>query len=263
MTSSPFDLDAIRDRTFVADVLYRDTLDSTNDLAHTIAQDDTHAPGPPLLVLAAHQTRGRGRGNNTWHAARGALTFSLLLRFDNPILPPRFPPLALATALGVARATSSRLVEVSSGVRLKWPNDLVVDDRKICGILVEPLRTPSPGVIVGVGVNVNNRIDPSLETLATSLTSLLGVSIPLTDYLIEVLSAVEQTTMAWQAGDPDLAEHWHRSCRDIDRAVVIDTPGGPIEGVCRGIDSDGRLILDLPDGSRQTIASGSLHPCDR
>jgi BirA family biotin operon repressor/biotin-[acetyl-CoA-carboxylase] ligase len=259
VTIPPFDLDAIRGETFVADVVYHDTLDSTNDLAHTIAADGSPDPGSPVLFLAAYQTRGRGRGSNSWHAARGGLTFSLLLGFDNPIQPSRFPPLALATALGVSRALSSRLAEVVSDVRLKWPNDLVVNDRKICGILVEPFGGPSPGVIIGVGVNVNNRLDPSLENHATSLADLLGNHVPLTDLLIEILSGIEQTTGAWQNGDPTLAADWTRSCHDIDRPVVTETPRGPIEGICRGIDSDGRLILDLPNGSRQAIASGSLH----
>lgn len=259
MTDCPFDLDAIRDRTWIRNVVYRDTIDSTSDLAIEIAGSGSHPPGPPLLVLAARQTRGRGRRGRRWESARGSLTFSLLFTHGTPPTPAKIPPLALATAVGVVEALSGRLpVDPTSGARLKWPNDVTVGGKKICGVLVEPLPptvdTPA-AVVVGVGVNINNRVEADLADRATSLAAELGANVPLDDCLVEILGQVEHQIEAWRTGDSRLPERWNQSCQDLGRRLAVETPGGRIEGTCREIDPEGRLVLERPDGSLQAIVS--------
>jgi len=259
----PFDLDTIRDHEWIAGVVYRETIESTSDLALELAAEGTHPPGPPLLVLAAEQTRGRGQPGRRWESTHGSLTFSLLMTHPTPVPLQKLPTLALATALGISRALSTRLaatpsVQADPAAQLKWPNDVVVGDRKICGVLVEARpATPQalPGVVVGVGVNVNNPIDPDLAEQATSLTRELGSHTPLTSCLLEILEEIPREFEAWRLEDPDLPERWNRACRDLDRRITIAAPGGEVEGTCRGIDRDGRLLLEGLDGSLQHLVS--------
>ena len=255
MSDCPFDLDAIQDRAWIRNVVYRDSIQSTSDLAIEIAGAGSHPPGPPLLVLAAEQTRGRGRRGRQWASANGSLTFSLLFTHPTPLVPSRIPPLALATAVGVVEALSQRL---DTEARLKWPNDVTVGGKKICGVLVEPLPpagdTPA-AVVIGVGVNINNPIEADLSDRATSLTTELGTNVPLSDCLVEILEQVNHQVEAWTASDSRLPERWNRACQDLGRRLSLETPGGRIEGICREINPDGHLVLQQPDGSLQTVVS--------
>ena len=259
----PFDLDAIRDHDWLAGLVYRDTVESTSDLALELATEGTHPPGSPLLVLAGEQTRGRGQRGRRWESTHGSLTFSLLTTHPTPLPLRALPTLALATALGVARALSAYLaaspsVQPEPAALIKWPNDVVVGERKICGVLVEA-RPAGPrelaAVVVGVGINLNNPIDPELAEHATSLARELESHIPLTTCLLETLEQIEREFDAWRIEDPGLPERWNRACRDLDRRVTIETPGGEVEGTCRGIDRDGRLLLEGLDGSLQHLVS--------
>ena len=263
MRDCPFDLDTIRDHEWIAGVVYRETVESTSDLALELAAEGSHPPGPPLLVLAGEQTRGRGQPGRRWESTDGSLTFSLLLTHPTPVPLQKLPTLALANALGISRALSARLaatpsVQADSAAQLKWPNDVVVGDRKICGVLVEA-RPAGPralaAVVVGVGINLNNPIDPELAEHATSLARELESHIPLTTCLLETLEQIEREFDAWRIEDPGLPVRWNRACRDLDRRVTIETPGGEVEGTCRGIDRDGRLLLEGLDGSLQHLVS--------
>ncbi len=172
--------EAIREATFIRRVEIHDTLGSTNDRAAELARDaDIELPA---LVVARHQTAGRGRGKNTWWSADGALTFSVLLEPATfGIGSANWPQLSLATAVAVCDALANELQATNqragpsptpagledeptrcnpkSRLGIKWPNDVMLDGRKISGILIE-----SPGgatlakarVIIGVGINVNN-----------------------------------------------------------------------------------------------------------
>ena len=263
MRDCPFDLDTIRDHEWVAGVVYRETVESTSDLALELAAEGSHPPGPPLLVLAGEQTRGRGQPGRRWESTDGSLTFSLLLTQPTPLSLQALPPLALATALGISRALSAclattRSTQADPAAMLKWPNDVVVGDRKICGVLVEPSpATPQAlsAVVVGVGVNVNNAIDPDLAELATSLAEELGSTTPLTLCLLEILEEVQLELEAWGNDDGGLPERWNRACRDLGRRVTIETPGGEVTGTCRGIDPVGRLLIEDTGGSLQRVVS--------
>ena len=154
MPNCSFNLDAVRQRTFVEHIVYHETVDSTNDLALTIATSG-HQPGSsPVLVLAEEQLSGRGRQGRRWESSRGSLTFSLLFSLEAAPDPTRVASLSLATAVGVHTALTELLTQDNNhSVIVKWPNDVLVDGRKICGILVET-TTVSPGsshaVVVGV-----------------------------------------------------------------------------------------------------------------
>lgn len=259
----PFDLDALKTRTGVASLVYHETVESTNDLALELATKGICPPGPPLLVLTSQQTRGRGRRGRRWDSSPGSLTFSLLFTHSTPPPLHKLPTLALAVALGISRALTSYLANSSAAggtatAQLKWPNDVLVGTKKISGVLVEP-RPASPNtlsaVVVGVGINVNNRIENDLSDQATSLATELGTTIPLSDCLLKVLNHIEHEVEAWRANDPQLPLRWNQSLRSIDRHVAIDTPIGTVTGTCRGIDPEGRLLIENSAGVLQQVVS--------
>ena len=145
-----------------ATVEFHRRLGSTSDRAKELSAASVATPG---IVVAEQQTAGRGRGQNRWAAAPGALTFSLLLDA------PQTSTLAwasLGAAVAVAEALEKTARDLGSAVetQLKWPNDVLCAQRKLCGILLE---TTASRWIVGVGINVNNPVPPELAASAIAL----------------------------------------------------------------------------------------------
>lgn len=160
---------------------------STNDDAKAAAE-----AGAPhgTVVIADAQTRGRGRLGRSWHAAPGEnLTFSVLVRPE--VSPAEAPPITLAAGIAVAEAVASLGV---SDIRLKWPNDVVVGDRKLAGILTEMASDSNHirFVVIGVGINVNSIQFPEpMAHTATSLRLLLGHDTDRTEFLARLCEQLE------------------------------------------------------------------------
>ncbi len=190
MPDAFLDADAIRAATFIRHIEIHETLGSTNDRAVELARDpDTQLPA---LVATRHQTAGRGRGKNTWWSAEGSLTFSVLI--DPAALgigTPNWPQLSHVTAVAVCDALSPELNPQSErslppaagnpkspGLSIKWPNDVLLDGAKICGILIESPPIPTtPRVIIGIGININNSWPDTVpENASISGTSLCHVT---------------------------------------------------------------------------------------
>jgi BirA family biotin operon repressor/biotin-[acetyl-CoA-carboxylase] ligase len=204
--------------------------------------------GPEGQVLAAEeQTAGRGRGGRTWVSRPGAsLTFSVLLR------PVTVPPssrgwLPLLTGVAVAAGVRS-----ASGVAagLKWPNDVLVGDRKLAGILAEQ-STDGDTVVVGVGLNVATE-ERELPVSPTGLpaTSLLveGADVGREAVLAEILRSLERWYLAFTA-DPDpvgsgLLAEYRSACTTLGRQVRVELPAGRVlAGVAEDVDPSGRLLV--------------------
>ncbi len=217
---------------------------STNDEARRQA-----LLGAPhgTVVHADEQTAGRGRRERAWFSPPGNLYMSVLLRL--PTAPARMPELSFVTAVAVAD-TVDKLLPRQLRATLKWPNDVLVDGGKIAGILLE---TAEDAVIVGVGLNV--LLAPhNVAYKTTTLASAGGIASvdAARDILLERLAAY---LTAWQAeGFPPIRDAW------IARGPAIGTPlragGGnhPIDGTYAGLDDDGALLLDTPDGQRRIVA---------
>ncbi len=249
-----FDLAQLAAHPFLARLEHHAALPSTNDRALQLAADP-HLK-TPALVLAEQQTAGRGRGANRWWAAKGALTFSLVLDPAQLRLPAeRWPQLSLATAVAVASA----LEVLGPGVRLgvKWPNDVHADGRKISGILVEVPGAAASGerrIIVGVGVNVNNSwhaAPPELQAVGTSLRDLTGSEHDLTDVLCELLSGMEMRLAQLATHDARLSSAWQALCVLRGRHVEIDLGTRQIAGSCAGTDLDGALLIQTASGQER------------
>ena len=249
------------------------TFEVADELASTnaVAADRARAGAPDgLVVVADHQSAGRGRLDRTWESPAGtAVTFSLLLR---PTAPAHsWPWIPLLTgyavdkaikALGAPGALGAPAREgLAAGV--KWPNDVLVGERKVAGILVERIDTPDgPAAVVGVGINVGLREDELPVPHATSLEIELGRTVDRTDVLVDVLSAIREAFDAWEAGgerrNSRLAESYAAACVTIGRTVRVDLPDGSVlEGSATGIDADGRLLVET-GGVERAVAAGDV-----
>jgi BirA family biotin operon repressor/biotin-[acetyl-CoA-carboxylase] ligase len=198
------DADELRATTFVRHVEVHQTLHSTNDRAAELARDPTIEL--PALIAARLQTAGRGRGANKWWSAEGALTFSLLLdSAEIGISVQNWPQLSLATAAAICDAISAEAPRAS--LSIKSPNDVLIDGRKVCGILVEsPSGTAQARnrLIIGVGINVNNscRAAPlEIRSKATALCHVTGTHQNLQAILVRALQAIEERFRQLAAGE--------------------------------------------------------------
>jgi BirA family biotin operon repressor/biotin-[acetyl-CoA-carboxylase] ligase len=249
-----FDLDRIQRETFVAGIDFHEEIGSTNTYALAVAANTPSRESLPRLVLAERQTAGRGRGGNRWWAGDGALTFSLVLRtgdYDIPAV--RSPWLSLTAGLAVAEALAAQVP--GAEVHLKWPNDVLLNGRKTCGVLLETTLNPATLVVIGIGLNVNSRIasaPPELHSIATSLAEVAGRTFDRTTILICVLQRLAQCLTLFHDDYSELAERWRRRCYLQGRTVRIHQ--GPnasresITGVCHGIDDEGGLLLQTETG---------------
>lgn len=253
---SPADIERILAETFIEQVDYQHEIGSTNDRALQLAKEPASAAR--LLVLADEQTAGRGRGANSWWAAKGALTYSVLLRADAILLPPsRWPQLGLVTGLAVADGVEDCLGD-SAAAALKWPNDVYLCNRKVCGILVETADGQNARVILGIGINVNNRSDaaPSeLRDRAIALCEIAERRLALADVLIRVLRRLEKRLSWIVSRENELQDEWRRRCLLTGREVQIETGSRLVVAMCLGIDANGALLLETDNG-RETCLSG-------
>ena len=249
--TSVFDLDRIRAETSVDEIEFRAELPSTNDLALTMARDE--GIRLPLLVLAERQTCGRGRGTNRWWSADGALTFSLVLDISSRSRDTeRLPQVSLTSALSVCDALQQ--LEPTLDIGLKWPNDVYVQQRKICGILIEAPSRPTGRVVIGVGLNVNNSLADAPEELrhsAISLHDVIGESADLNDVLIAILRAFSDHFRLLKANPKSLQTRWQQLSILAGCAILLDVGRQEIRGVCQGIDREGALLVKTDQGTQR------------
>ncbi len=236
-------------QTFVKQVEFHADIGSTNDRALDLAAAEVSSE-TPLLVWALQQTAGRGRGANRWWASEGALTFSVLLDTRDLGLPQaRWPQVSLTTGLAVCAALQELLPQAEIG--LKWPNDVFLHGRKICGILVEIPPRQSGKLIVGIGINVNNSLTTAPAELWPTATALCDASNrtwDLSAVLIQVLLQLDQHLQQLVVNDPELPESWNARCFLRGR-LVHHTVGDRITiGMCQGVDQQGALLLQTEAG---------------
>ena len=241
---STFDIDRIKDETDICHVEYHDTLPSTNLTAVQLLGpllDNT-----PALVLTSNQSAGRGRKGNAWWSSGGALTFSWVVDAASlPVAAERRPMVSLAAGLAVRDALTELLPNCP--FVLKWPNDVLIGDRKICGILVEQHSVDQRhGVIIGIGVNVNNSLlqAPSeISQRATSLYDIEGRSFDLNAVIVTILNRLS-FRITQLTSQPRLAlAETNRHNVLTGRIVTLQVSEATITGVCVGVDDEGQLVL--------------------
>jgi len=232
---------------------------STNDEAKRAAKEG--APHGSTWV-AEQQTAGRGRQGRTWESPPGEnLLFSVLLRVTCP--PSRIPPIALVAGLAVRDAVARAAPGVD--VRIKWPNDVLVEDKKIAGVLVEAVTMGSrvEAVIVGIGLNVHTRAFP--EELAARATSvaLVAKQPPERDALLaDVLANLDRDAHIVVGRGLESLRHRLEAADGLKGRRVRSDPGNTgraDEGIASGIDDDGRLLVKRDDGVISRWSAGEVH----
>jgi BirA family biotin operon repressor/biotin-[acetyl-CoA-carboxylase] ligase len=230
---------------------------------NTVAMEAASAGAPEGSVfLAEQQTAGRGRGANQWHSARSSGIYcSALLR------PPLPPSDVLVLSLAAGLAVHSAVQEIDSRVvpDLKWPNDVLIDGKKFCGILTEMNAevTRVRYVVIGIGINVNQSGFPAdLQTVATSLRLATGTEWSRVELCAALLKSLdrEYRSLLENAGAPDsiLRRFQERSSSVRGKQVEVEENGG-FEGVTEGLDSRGFLQVRTSQGMR-TVLSGTVKP---
>ncbi|MCZ8512976.1 biotin--[acetyl-CoA-carboxylase] ligase [Paenibacillus filicis] len=236
---------------------YYEQVESTQNIAREWV--DAGAP-EGTLVVAEMQTAGRGRMGRSWHSPKGkGLWMSLILR---PSIPINFTPqLTLLVAVAVCRAIRGNL---HLPVGIKWPNDLLIDRKKVCGILLESSAEDErlQHVIVGMGISANlepRDYSPELAAKATSLAIASGRAIDRTELLCRVMLELEQLyDMYQERGFAPIKSLWEALSVTLDRPVAVDTPKGRTEGTAVSIEDSGALVVRLEDGKLVKMYSGDV-----
>lgn len=231
-----------------------ESIDSTNSCTRALGDAGT-AEG--AVVVAEYQTNGRGRLGRTWTAEAGtSLLFSVLLR----------PPITLETA-GLltlyASAAIARAVEGSTGLKVecKWPNDLLLQGRKFCGILIENSFQQS-GLsysVIGAGINVNQAELPAeISDRATSLSQVAGKSFDRDKILLSILAELDAMYGAVRQGEFDAAVfEWTKRCSMFGKTITVQEHDGSVSGVASRLQRDGGLVIKTESGER-TIYAGDV-----
>lgn len=235
-------------------VVCYESITSTNDAAKQLAVE-----GAPegTVVITEEQTAGRGRHGRRWLAPAGSsLLLSCILR---PLLSPaELPLLLMASALAVSQA-----IEECTGllVNLKWPNDILLRNRKTGGILIET-GLSGEGVdyaVIGIGLNVNADMTtiPELAATATSISAELGKSASRLKILRALLRCMEREYLLLQRGASPTTR-WAGRLSQLGQQVEVDTPWGREIGRIEGVDADGTLVLLRTDGTTARITVGDV-----
>lgn len=254
----PWELEArLETRRFGRVVEYHERIGSTNQRAKALGMTD--AP-EGMVVVAEEQTAGRGRLGRSWVSpfAQGVFA-SVLLR--PPLRPVEAPKLTLVSAVAVHRAIAE-VTGVES--RIKWPNDLEIDGKKVCGILVElGMEMDAINyVVVGIGINANLRSEElpgDMAARATSLLQVLGRPVNRVELLASVLKYLEWLyDQALQQGFQTAIELSRRLSATVGRRVRVLSMKGEWEGEAVDIDENGALLVRCDDGSVHAVHSGEV-----
>lgn len=235
------------------DVRWFEDIGSTNDWLMDQARGGA-AEG--LVAVADHQSQGRGRRDRRWVAPPGSsLLFSVLLR-------PELQASQLhLTAAAVSLSAAAACVDVA-GVQpeVKWPNDLLVHDRKLAGVLSETLlgtEDSTPAVVVGMGVNVNwpPVLPAELAHLATALNREAGRDIDRADLLVALLENLDDYSDDWSA----VAHDYKSRCATVGREVQVDLgERGRLSGTAVELTDEGLLVVEDDEGGRMTVSVGDV-----
>ncbi|WP_091739702.1 biotin--[acetyl-CoA-carboxylase] ligase [Phenylobacterium immobile] len=231
-----------------------DELDSTNAEARRRAEAGNDAAA---WIMTRRQTAGRGRRGRTWDSGARNLAATLLMAIDKP--PAEAAQVSFLAALATADLANACL---GPGVaRLKWPNDLLIHNRKAAGILVESGARGAGGLWLAVGIGVNLATAPSdVERPATAFADHMPKGGPEPEAALEILAgAFEGWRQVWvNGGFGPIAAAWTARAHGLGDRCVARLPARTLHGVAEGLDPDGALRLRLDDGGVERITAGDV-----
>jgi BirA family transcriptional regulator, biotin operon repressor / biotin---[acetyl-CoA-carboxylase] ligase len=228
---------------------------STNTLAMEMA-----SAGAPegTVVLAETQTGGKGRRGRTWVSPKGNLYLSAILRPDIPLY--KAPLITLMGAVAVA-STMRRLCEVKA--LIKWPNDILISDKKVSGLLTEMSAEQDRvrHIVLGIGIDANMEpaaLPPDVRAQTTTLAAETGAKIDRTALLRQLLRELDHWYGVFLNDERNVLKEWKTLNTTIGNRVMVSGAGETLEGIAQGIDDEGRLILRLDNGNVRTVAAGDV-----
>jgi len=232
-----------------------ETLGSTNEEA--LARARAGMVGP-LWIVAAQQTAGRGRRGRSWTSPRGNLHATLLLTDPCPVR--HAAELSLVAALALHDALSRLAAGVSSRLALKWPNDMLLDDAKVAGILVEGETGPPLAAVVGIGVNCAHH--PADTTYPATSLAAAGLRVTPNALLAVLSRTILERQAQWARGDgfPAIRADWLARAAGFGRPIRVAAGEQELHGRFDGIDDVGHLVLRLDDGAVRSVAAGDVFP---
>ncbi len=240
------------------EVRYYSSVTSTNEVARELLSRDG---GNGTMIVADHQTKGRGRRGRKWHSPAGVGLWATL------ILRPGFAGKGCFT-LGLAAAVAiSETVEKMIGLKsaIQWPNDLILEGRKYGGILVEIVhgRNREQFALLGMGINLNQKkgeFPPGIREIATSLREVSGHSVDRDRFLLEMNAGLEKTIQKVYDGGFDMirAEYTSRS-NLLQEWITVKLEKGRIEGRVIAFGPFGELMLSLEGGIIRKLTHGEVH----
>ncbi len=221
----------------------------------------------PLWFVTSEQTAGRGRRNRAWIAPRGNLAASILEVM--PVSPPAAATLGFAAglALGAAldRVTLEQRMRAAGhgGPRftLKWPNDVLADGRKLCGILMEAEGVANGDLAVVVGMGTNVVAAPEGTPFPATSLHALGAAVSAEDLFGALSESWTEYRGIWDLGQgfAEIRRRWLEQAHGLGGPVSVNTGSGQVDGVFETIDASGSLIVAASDGRKTAIAAGDVH----
>jgi len=231
---------------------YFEKVGSTNTKAKELIKKDA-AEG--TVVVSDIQTHGRGRKNRTWISKEGGLWFSIVLY---PDIQPEFG-MVLTMASSVAVVESLETVAGIDTV-IKWPNDVLINKKKVCGILTEfdAEIDKINYAIIGIGINVNNDIDDSLKNSATSIKKEIGRGVSKINLLRSIINNFDKYYLYIKDGKYDkIQSEWLPHSNIIGKKIIVKQNTKTTKGIVKNIDKNGSLILNT-DRGKIRILSGDV-----
>jgi BirA family biotin operon repressor/biotin-[acetyl-CoA-carboxylase] ligase len=248
----------LKTRALGRSIHYLPAVESTNSAAADLARQGALAG---TVVVGDAQSAGRGRMGRRWESPAGEnLYFSILLTPD--IEPARVPQLALVAAVAVHEALAECCRQIQA--QIKWPNDILVEWRKVAGILCEANLEADRvhRVVVGIGINVNGAsVPPPLQATATTLRLAGGREVSRPALLAAVINHLESRYDDWlQDGDlSGVLGYFGRHSALNGRSVAAETLAGEVRGIARGIKPTGELVIETGDGGLLSLLAGEVH----
>jgi BirA family biotin operon repressor/biotin-[acetyl-CoA-carboxylase] ligase len=239
-----------------SEILVFEETASTNEVVEHLAKSGAREG---LVVFAESQTRGRGRRGRAWASPRGkGLWFSVLLR-------PTLPTSAASRITVAASVAVARAIRQNCGVdaRIKWPNDVMVNGKKLAGILTE-LRAEADEIllaILGIGIDVNCQREDfpgELGNIATSLQLETGHAQDRVALAAQVLIALDECYQTALTNFESIVDEWAKLCTTVGRQIVVTMGQRRIEGFAQALDSDGALLLRRDSGQIERILGGDV-----
>jgi BirA family biotin operon repressor/biotin-[acetyl-CoA-carboxylase] ligase len=249
--------DSLTTRWLGRTIYYYDAVESTNLVATELARQ-----GAPegTVVLADQQHSGRGRGSRSWHSPAGVGIYcSVVLR-------PRTTPARAQLITLMAGVSIVKAIALLTGLspRVKWPNDILVNDKKVAGILLESMMSKAQIVysVIGFGINVNNGpadLPKNIRVKASSLLIELNKPVDRSKLLIETFSELERFCHKLQQEDfPVILEQWRHCSSTLGQRVLIWQKDRATEGIAVDLTEDGGLLVGVEGGKQIVIHAGDV-----